>query len=144
MVNNTWWDSDETMKQHLSNSAHKWCAKWALLAESLLARLGTPQAHTWHAMGTREAPNHQATHMPRRATLVPPLCHWQHYGSTNSKNKVSFPSFISLTLVTVTSLNKFLQHLMQISLSFIGIKWTGSQSLVVVILTCIWMLLLCN
>ena len=45
-------------------------------AERSLARLGTPQARTWHAMGTREACHHHAIHMPRRATLVPPLCPW--------------------------------------------------------------------
>ena len=54
----------------------------ALWAKRSLARLGTPQAHarhasarTWHAMATREACHH-AIRMPRRATLVPPLCLW--------------------------------------------------------------------
>ena len=27
MVNNAWWHPDETMNQHLSDSAHNWCTK---------------------------------------------------------------------------------------------------------------------
>ena len=171
----------------------------ALWAERSLARLGTPQARTWHAMGTREACHHHAIHMPRRATLVPPLCLWhanlvprpaplcagrgahlacpwrasglsltftqpslfavamlptpkpmqlgpqklnyccsqqvdcwlglpQDYGSTNSKKKFHLPLCISLTLVTVISLQNFLQHLLQISLSFPN-PWAGNFKL---------------
>ena len=42
------------------------------------ARPGTwhAPARAWHAMVTREACHHHATHMPRRATHVPPLCLW--------------------------------------------------------------------
>ena len=36
MVNNAWWHPDETMNQHLSDSAHNWCTKCRLLAHNFL------------------------------------------------------------------------------------------------------------
>ena len=51
-------------------------AKWALWAERLLARHRHVSARTWHTTDTVQACHHSATHMPRRATLVPPLRLW--------------------------------------------------------------------
>ena len=49
----------------------------ALWAERSLARYRYALACTWHAIGTAQACHHFSTHMPRCATLVPPLCLWQ-------------------------------------------------------------------